>query len=104
MAPSIGNTIVAILPLLRQRVVWYSHARWQPTTIKKVNHAILPSKGRCKLYLQLWNALLSKITTWKNNCTKGTLGPIIRKKNKRIIAPSTPLIGGIEKDRRATMP
>ena len=46
------KTIVALLPLPRQRVVWYSLARWQPTIITEMNHALLPldDEGEDKLY------------------------------------------------------
>ena len=50
LVPSVGNSnekaIAAILTLLRQRVVWYSLARWQPTTIPKISHTLLPLRDR----------------------------------------------------------
>ena len=54
--------------------------------------------------VQLWNNLLSKTMTWKNSYAKGTLGPMIRKRSKRMTTPSTPPKGEIEKDQRAAMP
>ena len=41
-----SRTVTAILPLRRQRVVWYSLTRWQPITIPEKNHALLPLKDR----------------------------------------------------------
>ena len=35
-----------ILPLPKQRVVWYSIARWQPTTITEMNHPLLLLKDK----------------------------------------------------------
>ena len=50
LASSVGivesKIVIAILPLLRKRVVWYSLARWQPITIPEKNHALLPLKDR----------------------------------------------------------
>ena len=54
--------------------------------------------------MQLWNNLLSKTMTWKNSYAKGTLGPMIRKRSKRMTTPSTPPKGEIEKDQRVAMP
>ena len=47
LAPSMGKKIVTtILPLSRQRVVWYLLARWQPITIPEKNHTLLSLKDR----------------------------------------------------------
>ena len=100
LAPFVGKkTVTIILPLPRQRLVRYSPARWQPITIPQKNHALLPLKDRYKPQLWLWNALLSKTTTWRNSCAKGMLGLIVTEKSKRALA----LKGRTEKDQKTAM-
>ena len=75
----------AILPLPKQKVVWYSLAQWQPTTI--TNQTLLSSKD---------NALVSKTMTWRNNYAKGTWDPTIVGRSKRVLASKE----GTKKDQK----
>ena len=45
--------------------------------------------------------LTKQTTTWKNSCAKGTLGPIISERSKRVPSSNTLSKGEIEKDQKA---
>ena len=104
LASSVGknNFIVveAVLPLPRQRVVWYSLARWLPPSTKQMNRIILPLKDRYRLSSRPWNTLPSKTTTWRNNYPKGMQDPTIMRMSKKILAPKE----GTKKDQKVATP
>ena len=96
MASSIGavygkcssNFVLArdVLPLLGQRVVWYSLTQWLPPTTKDTNHVLLPSKDRYRPSPQPWNASPSKTMTWRSKYAKGMHDPAIIGTSKNILA------------------